>query len=137
MKNLSWSFSLLDQIPSRRKEMIFLKPAMFLAVVSLACSITPGPAQSPRRIEITAGRFAYNPETIALKKGEPVVLVLRSSDVTHGLKVPEMKIKSEIKKGKETEIQITPTETGHFVGKCAHFCGKGHGSMILQIDVVP
>ena len=117
--------------------MISLKPAVFLACVSLFGSIPTGRAQSPRRIEIIAHRFTFSPDTITLKKGEPVVLVLRSDDVTHGLKVPELKIKTEIKKGKDTEIPITPTETGHFVGKCAHFCGKGHGSMTLQIDVVP
>ena len=92
---------------------------------------------SPKRIEISAGKFAYQPDTITLKKSEPVILVLRSTDVTHGLKVPEFNIKTEVKKGKDTEIQLTPEEVGHFTGKCAHFCGKGHGSMILHIDVVP
>lgn len=107
-----------------------------LLVTCILCGWSGGRAQSPRRIEITASRFTYSPATIVLKKGEPVVLVLRSVDVTHGLKVPELRIKSEIKKGQDTEIQLTPEETGHFVGKCAHFCGKGHGSMTLQIDVV-
>jgi cytochrome c oxidase subunit 2 len=59
-------------------------------------------------------------------------------DVTHGLKIEAFDVKSDdIKKGKETEIRFTPQETGHFEAKCAHFCGKGHGSMTLQIDVVP
>ena len=117
--------------------MIPLKPVVFLAAVSLVSSTRAGHAETPKRIEIIATRFTYNPNVITLKKGEPVVLVLRSTDVTHGLKVAELQIKSEIKKGKDTEIQITPPETGHFVGKCAHFCGKGHGSMTLQIDVLP
>lgn len=93
-------------------------------------------AQAPRRIEITASRFSYSPNEITLKKGEPVVLVFHSTDVTHGFKLPEMNIKSEIKKGQDTEVAFTPTVAGHFIGKCAHFCGKGHGSMILQISVV-
>jgi cytochrome c oxidase subunit II len=114
-----------------------VKPAVFLASVCLFASMPMGGAPPPRRIEITAQRFSYSPDVITLKKDEPVVLVLHSLDVTHGLKVAELNIKSEVKKGKDTEINITPTETGHFVGKCAHFCGKGHGSMILQIDVTP
>lgn len=117
--------------------MNLFKFAVILAVEFIAWSVLAGRTESPRRIEIMAGRFAYSPQAITLKKGEPVVLVLRSSDVTHGLKCSELKIKSEIKKGMDTELQITPEETGHFVGKCAHFCGKGHGSMMLQIDVVP
>jgi cytochrome c oxidase subunit 2 len=104
------------------------------ALLLLAASVNP--AQAPRRIEITASRFSYTPNEITLKKGEPVVLVFHSTDVTHGFKLPEMNIKSDIKKGRDTEVAFTPTVAGHFVGKCAHFCGKGHGSMILQIIVV-
>jgi cytochrome c oxidase subunit 2 len=109
---------------------------LFWATMLATCSALAGLPEPPRRIEIVASRFSYTPNEIILKKGEPVVLVFRSTDVTHGLKLEEMNIKSEIKKGKDTEIMLTPAEVGHFVGKCAHFCGKGHGSMTLQINVV-
>ena len=113
---------------SRRLSLLFFA----LLVPSRALVAIP---QAPRRIEIVASRFSYEPKEVTLKKGQPVVLVLRSTDVTHGLKIEEMNVKSEIKKGQDTEIAITPAEVGHFVGKCAHFCGKGHGSMTLEIDV--
>jgi cytochrome c oxidase subunit 2 len=102
------------------------------------CSVPSGHAQSsPRRIEIIAKKFTYDPDVITLKKGEPVILVLRSSDVTHGLKIDEFNVNSEnIKKGEDTELQFTPQQAGHFVGECSHFCGSGHGTMKLQIDVV-
>ena len=64
-------------------------------------------------------------------------MVLRSTDVTHGLEVPDLHIKAEIKKGKDTEIEFTPDQVGHFAGKCAYFCGKDHGSMTFEIDVEP
>jgi cytochrome c oxidase subunit II len=122
----------------RRKEVTAVKPAVFLAAIFLVGSLTASRAESPRRIEIIAKRFTYDPDVITLKKGEPVVLVLRSIDVTHGLKVDGLNVKSgDVKKDKETEIQLTPQQTGHFIGQCAHFCGKGHGEMKLQIDVVP
>ena len=115
-----------------------VKPAVILAAIFLVGSLAASRAESPRRIEIIASRFTYEPNVITLKKGEPVVLVLRSTDVTHGLKVDGLNIKSgDIKKDKEAEIQLTPQQTGHFIGQCAHFCGKGHGEMKLQIDVVP
>ena len=117
--------------------MTILRPITLLGALLLVYSLPPGQADSTKRIEITASRFTYEPSKIVLKKGEPVVLVLRSTDVTHGLKVDELDIKSEIKKDKVTEIQITPEKVGNFVGKCAHFCGKGHGSMTLEIAVVP
>jgi cytochrome c oxidase subunit 2 len=114
------------------------KPALLLAVVFLAWSAPIGHAQSPRRIEIIAKRFTYDPETVVLKSGEPVVLVLHSIDVTHGLKIDAFNVKSDdVRKNKDTELSFTPQQTGHFEGKCAHFCGKGHGTMTLQIDVVP
>ena len=118
--------------------MSIFKPVVFLAAIFLAWSAPIGHAQSPKRIEIIAKRFTYDPDTITLKQGEPIVFVLHSIDVTHGLKVDAFNIKSDdIKNGKETELRFTPQQTGHFVGRCAHFCGKGHGSMALQIDVVP
>jgi cytochrome c oxidase subunit 2 len=89
-----------------------------------------------QRIEIVASRFSYSPSEITLEKGKPVVLVFRSTDVTHGFKFKEMHVQCDIKKGKETEVKFTPLEVGHFVAKCAHFCGKGHGSMKLRIDIV-
>ena len=114
------------------------KPAVFLAALLFAWTLPAGPAESPKRIEIVAKRFTYDPDVITLKKGEPVVLVLRSIDVTHGLKIETLNVKSDdVKKDKETEIQFTPGEIGHYLGRCAHFCGKGHGSMTLQINVVP
>ena len=46
-------------------------------------------AQSePRRIEVTAKRFGYDPGEITVKKGQPVVLVIKSADVDHGLLLP-------------------------------------------------
>jgi cytochrome c oxidase subunit 2 len=116
--------------------MIFKKLVIAFAGLLLVCDARLALSETPRRIEITAKKFSYTPNEITLKKGEPVVLVFHSEDVTHGFKLPEMNIKkTEIKKGKDTEVAFTPTEVGHIVGKCDHFCGKGHGSMTLQIDV--
>jgi cytochrome c oxidase subunit II len=107
-----------------------------IAAMTIASTVAVGSADEPRRIQIVASKFSYSPSQITLKKGEPVVLVLRTSDVTHGLKIDALGVKSEISKGRDTEIAVTPMQVGHFVGKCAHFCGKGHGSMTLQVDVV-
>ena len=113
-----------------------------LVVIFTAMSLFPvgsaSRAETPRRIEINLKRFTYEPDVITLKKGEPVVLVMHSIDVTHGFTVDELNLKSQtIKKGKDTEIGFTPEKAGHFIGKCAVFCGKGHGTMTLQIEVLP
>lgn len=94
------------------------------------------PSEQPRRIEIEAKRFTYSPSEITLKKGEPVALILDSTDVAHGLSIKDLGVKTEIKKGQAAELDFTPTQVGTFQGKCSHFCGKGHGSMILTVNVV-
>jgi cytochrome c oxidase subunit 2 len=115
-----------------------VKLAVFLVGIFFVWSLAAGGTEPPRRIEIIAKRFTYYPDVITRKRGQPVVLVMRSSYVAHGLKVEELNIKSdEIKKDQETEIEFTPEEVGQYVGQCAHFWGIGHGSMKLQIEVVP
>lgn len=90
----------------------------------------------PRRIEITAKRFGFDPGEITLKKGQPVVLVLKSSDVSHGLRFRELNIDVKVKAHSQAEVQLTPDKTGDFIGHCDVFCGSGHGSMMLTIHVV-
>jgi len=73
---------------------------------------------------------------VTLKKGQPVVLVLKSMDVGHGLRVRELGVDMKVKAGGTAEITITPEKTGDFVGHCSVFCGSGHGSMTFTLHVV-
>jgi cytochrome c oxidase subunit 2 len=93
-------------------------------------------ADDQGKISIVASRFTYSPREITLKRGQPVTLVFRSADVTHGLNIPELGITAEIHKGQDTEVTLTPSQSGQFTGRCAYFCGKGHGTMTLLINVV-
>jgi cytochrome c oxidase subunit II len=90
---------------------------------------------APKRIEITAKRFDFTPGDITLKKGEPVVLVLKSEDVDHGLKFKELNVSVTAKKGQTGEVKFTPDKAGTFVGQCSVFCGSGHGSMKMTLHV--
>jgi cytochrome c oxidase subunit II len=106
-----------------------------LAICSLTLSgFSPAP-EVPQRIEVSVKKFAYAPEEITLKKGEPVVLVLTTKDVTHGLKFKELNLNTRIEKGKPSELAFTPDKVGDFVGHCSVFCGSGHGSMTLTLHV--
>jgi cytochrome c oxidase subunit II len=93
-------------------------------------------AQEPKRIEITAKRFTYEPDEITLKKGQPVVLVLKSVDVAHGLRLRELSVDVKIPAGGSQEVRLTPQKTGNFAAHCSVFCGPGHGSMALKLHVV-
>lgn len=102
-----------------------------------ACSTPALMAQpSPRRIVIEAKRFSYNPGEITLQKGQPVILILKSMDTAHGLRIRDIDVNIKVKAGGTTEVQFTPQEAGDFIGHCSVFCGSGHGSMILKLHVV-
>jgi cytochrome c oxidase subunit II len=106
-----------------------------LAMGSLALSgFAPAP-DAPQRIEVSVKKFAYTPAEITLKKGEPVVLVLTTEDVSHGLKFKELGLDLKVQKGKPGELAFTPDKVGDFVGHCSVFCGSGHGSMTLTLHV--
>src|ERR1700754_5163872 len=106
-----------------------------LAMGSLALSGFAPAQDAPRRIEVSVKKFAYTPAEITLKKEEPVVLVLTTQDVGHGLKFKELGLDSKFDKNKPGEIDFTPDKTGDFVGHCSVFCGSGHGSMTLTLHV--
>lgn len=90
----------------------------------------------PRSIEINARRFAFDPDVITLRKGETVLLVLKSLDVKHGLRIRELGLDLKASKGKPAEELFTPREAGDFVGRCSVFCGARHGTMKITFHVV-
>jgi cytochrome c oxidase subunit 2 len=118
-----------------------LKAILFYAL-SLMVGIIPvavhpiGAQTAPRRIEIMAKRFEFTPASITLKKGEPVVIVLKSVDVPHGLRFRGLGLDLRAKKGQTSELSFTPTRTGEFAGQCSVFCGSGHGQMKLTLHIV-
>lgn len=106
-----------------------------LSVALLFATFT-GHAESANTITISASKFKFEPNEITVKKGQEVTMIIQSQDVTHGLLLKDFGVKTEIKKGQSTEVKFTPQTAGTFEGKCAHFCGKGHGSMKMTIHVV-
>ncbi len=116
----------------------FILHSLFAAsLFAQLCFVSNANAQgTPHRVEVTAKRFTFTPGELTLKKGEPVVLVLTSEDVTHGIRIKELGIDLKATKGQTSEFAFTPSTTGDFVGRCSVFCGTGHGSMKLTIHVV-
>ena len=86
-------------------------------------------------IDIVAGNWEFEPSTITLKKGEKVVLRIRSADVAHGFAVDELGLNVNIPAGQTVEVEFTPDKAGTFTSYCSVFCGfdasigKGHESM--------
>ena len=63
---------------------------IFVGSLTMGSLLLSGFSQAPdasRQIEVSVKKFAYTPSDVTVKKGEPVVLILKTEDVAHGLKV--------------------------------------------------
>lgn len=118
------------------KKTLLLALLVSLLATAFIAPIARAQGTAPRRVLITAKRFSYDPGEITLKKGQPVVLVVKSADVAHGLRFRDFNVNVKVKAGDTAEVQFTPDKTGDFVGQCSVFCGSGHGSMSLKLHVV-
>jgi cytochrome c oxidase subunit II len=108
-----------------------------VALFSVSAGLSqPSGSGAPPRIEITAKRFAFEPGVVTLKKDETVLLVLKSVDVRHGLRIRELELDLKASKDKPAEMLFTPHKAGNFLGHCSVFCGAGHGSMKITFHVV-
>jgi cytochrome c oxidase subunit II len=76
------------------------------------------------------------PPELVLPVDQVVHLRLVASDVNHSFWVPDFLSKRDLIPGVDNEIQITPTRTGTYVGRCAEFCGLDHWRMQYTVRVV-
>ncbi len=93
-------------------------------------------SDNPKVIEITAKKFEFTPNEITLKKGEPVILRLTTTDRVHGFMSKPLKFDTDIPPGKTTDVAVTPDTAGDFTIICDHYCGTGHGGMNMKVTVV-
>ena len=91
--------------------------------------------QAERVIHITAKKFDFSPESITLKKGEPVVFEISSADREHGFNLRAFGLRANVAPGKVTRIRFTPDKTGKFTFSCDVFCGDGHEDMTGTVIV--
>jgi heme/copper-type cytochrome/quinol oxidase subunit 2 len=69
--------------------------------------------------------------SIAVSKGDQVILKLRSADVTHGfsLKAFGIYVAKGIQPGKTVYVSFTADKVGRFIFMCTVFCGDIHQHM--------
>jgi cytochrome c oxidase subunit 2 len=106
-----------------------------LAVVSPKANLARA-NDKPKVIEISAKKFEFTPSAITLKKGEPVIIRLTSSDRVHGFMSKPLKIDTDIPTDTTKDIAVTPDTAGDFTVICDHYCGTGHGNMKMKVTVV-
>ena len=87
--------------------------------------------------DFTVTAPAGEPPEMVLPEGERARLRLQTVDVNHSFWVPDFLSKRDLIPGVDNVIELTPTRTGSFVGRCAEFCGLDHWRMGFSVRVVP
>ena len=87
-------------------------------------------------ITIAAHRFAYEPNLITVKKGQPVTIEISSSDRLHGFVLAAFGIRLDASPDGKNRVTFTPQQTGTFLFHCDVFCGDGHEDMVGHLVVV-
>ena len=105
---------------------------------------TPAPSNSGaqdstsgvvKEFKMTAKQFAFEPSTIEVNKGDKVKLIVTSTDVPHGIAIPEYGINQRLEPGNPVTIEFTADKQGTFTAFCSVFCGSGHSAMKGKIIV--
>jgi cytochrome c oxidase subunit II len=115
------------------KKLVVLGLRMGLATGGVVARIHA--VESVPVVQITASKFHFTPDHIILVKGQPVTLELTSTDVTHGFMIRALKIDTDIKPGRFTQMTVTPAASGTFKAICDHYCGLGHSGMKMTVVV--
>ena len=121
-----------------QEKRVLIAGALFLSatvISGLAFYVRANALPPEREIHITAKKFAFTPDTITLKKGEPVVLVISSEDRKHGFNLRAFGVRTDINPGGSARIRLTPDKTGKFTFSCDVFCGDGHEDMTGTIVI--
>jgi cytochrome c oxidase subunit 2 len=84
-----------------------------------------------------AGSGVEAPPVLVLPEGRTTRLVLRTTDVNHSFWVPSFLQKRDLIQGVDNAIEVTPTKTGTYAGRCAEYCGLDHWQMSFVLRVVP
>ena len=118
-----------------------LRPALLAAGLAVGIGIAgggllAGQSRAAAVITITAHRFAYEPNLITVRKGEPVTIELGSSDRLHGFVLAAFGIRLDASPDGRSRVTFTPQQAGTFLFHCDIFCGDGHEDMVGHLVVV-
>jgi cytochrome c oxidase subunit II len=77
-----------------------------------------------------------DPPEMVVPVGVPTQLELIAADVNHSFWVPDFLYKRDLIPGVDNTIDVTPTEEGTYIGRCAEYCGLDHWRMYYDVRVV-
>jgi cytochrome c oxidase subunit 2 len=111
-------------------------PAVLLVQQTAIQSSAKEISSDEQVIRISASTFEFKPSEITVKRGVPVTLELVSQDRHHGFKLPEFRLRADIKVGVVEKLRFVPDKAGTFTFFCDVFCGDGHEDMSGTLKVI-
>lgn len=76
-----------------------------------------------------AKKFAFEPSTVTVDKGDAVKIVITSEDTVHGFSLPDFNVSLNIETGKTATAEFIADKSGTFTFASSVFCEGGHGEM--------
>lgn len=99
---------------------------------------------SPRSVEAVAQRWTWEfrhpgghvSNTLHLPAGEPVDIIVTSTDVIHSLWLPRLGGKIDAIPGRQNVVRLEADKPGTYWGICAEYCGPGHDTMFFEVEAL-
>ena len=88
-------------------------------------SVAPGEV---KKFHVTAAEGKIAPDTLHVRKGEPVRITFVSRDGTYGIKFPDFDVKGKATSEKAAVVEFTPRQKGIFEFRCTRVWGFKHWS---------
>jgi len=88
-----------------------------------------------KEFKMIARQFSFSPSKIEVNRGDNVKLVITSTDVTHGMSIPQYGINEILPPGRAVNIEFMADKSGTFRFPCTVSCGSGHRSMMGRLVV--
>lgn len=109
--------------------------AMAFFAVAVSSSYAQEAPPRTSEVQMTAVKYSFDPNTVRVKKGDRVKLVITATDRDHGFKLAAFHVDQKLPKGEAVTVEFTADQAGTFPFQCSVFCGLGHKKMKGQLIV--
>ena len=116
-------------ITKRNFGLMLLAGALSLSLTGPVCAAGQATTGTTKVIQMVARDYEFEPNTITVKKGDKVRLIITATDRKHGIKIEGYDIDQVLNVGDPTTIEFTADKAGTFEFKCSVYCGSGHRKM--------
>ena len=79
--------------------------------------------------------WQWTPQDVTIPAGTEVTIKAVSRDVIHGIRIPETNANVMVIPGQVSEIEVTFDDPGQYSLLCHEYCGIGHQTMFMTINV--